>query len=140
MSTVLWANILVNGEVESDESDLYALYKHSKKISKLTNQLNVTNFESAQDFTDARFNLSDAELPDGMESTDELMAEKGNWVSGADAAHMLESLIAHLSARQIKFGLISNDSDQVLLELKQSLEIANKARSAGAMFNFSVVL
>lgn len=139
MSTVLWTNILVNGEVISDESDNYALYKHAKKLNKLTRQLQVTRFETAQDFTDVQFNLSDQELPDGMESTDELMAQKGVWISGAAAVEMLESLIAHLTANEVRFGLFSNDYDAVLTELRASLESASKARSANGMFNFAVI-
>ena len=94
MSTVLWANTLIDGRVESDESDSCALYWHSKKLDRLTNQLKLTSFISTQDFTDMRFNVSDDDLPEGMESTDELMAGQGVWVSGADAVLMLESLIS----------------------------------------------
>lgn len=140
MSTVLWANVLINGKVESDESDKYALYKHSKKLNKITDELKVTGFDSAQDFTDARFNLSDEDLPDGMESTNQLMAEKGVWVSGSEAVQMLESLISHISSNKVKFGLVRNDTEKVLAELKESLESANKAKNENGMFNFSVVM
>lgn len=140
MSTVLWANTLMGGVVDSDESDKYALYRHSKKLDKLTNQLKVTHFISTQDFTDMQFNVSDEDLPEGMESTDELMAEKGVWVTGAEAVRMLESLISHISSKNIKFGLLRNDSEEILIELKESLESAKKARGANGKFNFSVVM
>ncbi len=140
MSTVLWANTLIDGVVGSDESDKFALYKHSKKLDKLTNQLQVTSFLSIQDFTDMRFNTSDDELPEGMESTDELMAEKGVWVAGADAVRMLENLIQHISTKGVKFGILKNHSEEVLIELKESLESANRAKGANGMFNYSVVM
>lgn len=140
MSTVLWANTLIDGVVESDESDKYALYRHSKKLEKLTNRLKVTSFISGQDFTDAQFNLSDDDLPKGMESTDELMAENGIWVSGADAVEMLEDLISHISTNKTKFGFLRDDSEQVLIELKESLDSANRAKEANGMFNFSVIM
>ena len=140
MSTVLWANTLVDGKVESDEVDRYALYKHSKKLNKLTRKLQLTAFDSVLDYTDAQFNLSDDELPDGMESTDELMAEKGVWMPASEAVEMLESLISHISTDKVKFGLISNDADEVLAELEESLEFAKKAQSKNGMFNFSVVM
>ncbi len=57
MSTVLWANLLLEGKVSSDENDNYALYKHSKKLDKLTRELGVSGFSSVQDFTDIQFNL-----------------------------------------------------------------------------------
>ncbi len=140
MSTVLWANTLINGVVDSDESDKYALYKHSKKLDRLTSQLNVTNFLSAQDFTDMRINVSDEDLPEGMESTDELMAKKGEWVTGVEAVRMLEILISHISSRSIKFGLLKNNSEEILIELKESLESAKIAKDANGKFNFSVVM
>lgn len=140
MSTVLWANTLIGGVVESDESDKYALYSHSKKLNRLTNQLKVMSFVATHDFTDFQFNISDDDLPEGMESTDELMAEKGVWVSGADAVDMLESLISHISTKNTKFGLLRNDSEAIIAELKDSLVIANRAKSADGMFNFSVVM
>lgn len=140
MSTVLWANVLTNGEVISDESDKYAIYKHSKKLDKITKDLNVVGFISVQDLTDMQFNLSNEELPDGMESTDEVMAKNGVWISGADAVEMLEKLISYISTRKTKFGMLSNDHDQVISELKESLEIANKAKIKNGMFNFSVLM
>jgi len=140
MSTVLWANTLIDGAVDSDESDKFTLFRHSKKLEKLTNQLKVTSFISTQDFTDMQFNLSADDLPEGMESTDELMAEKGVWVSGVDAVVMLENLISHISTNKINFGLLKNDFEEILIELKDSLESAIKAKSANGMFNFSVVM
>lgn len=140
MSTVLWANVLINGEVKSDQNDLYALYKHSKKLDKLTKKLGTINFVSTHDFTDLQFNLSQDELPDGMESTDELMAENGVWVPASEARIMIEALIAHITSERVKFGLFKDDVKQVLSELNESLELARQAGSENAMFNFSVVM
>jgi hypothetical protein len=140
MSSVLWANILVNGKVDSDESDRYALYRHSKKLNKLTKKLKITAFDSLLDYTDVQFNLSDEDLPEGMESTDELMAENGVWVPGAEAVEMLESLILHISTDKVKFGLVNNDADEVLVELEECLVNAEKAKNTNGMFNFSVVM
>lgn len=140
MSTVLWTNVLENGKVNSDESDKHALYKYSKKLDKLTNQLNVVRFTSVQDVTDMQFNLSEEDLPDGMESTDEVMAKKGVWVSGFEAVEMLEKLISHISDDKVKFGLFSNDHEEVINELKESLIIAKKAKNINGKFNYSVVM
>jgi hypothetical protein len=140
MSTVLWANVLINGKVDSDELDKYALYKHSKKLDKITKSLNIFNFEAAQDFTDMKYNMSDEDLPEGMESTDELMAKEGVWVSGAEAHEMLDKLISHISEQGVRFGLLGNDHEEVVRELKESLQFANRAKSKNGMFNFSVVM
>ena len=140
MSTVLWANVLINGKVESDESDKYALYKHARKLDKITGELEVISFLSTQDFTDMQLNISDQDLPDGIDSTDELMAANGAWVTGAEAVEMLERLISYIALKNIRFGLLSNDFDQILSELKESLEFAKRAKSENGMFNFSVVM
>ena len=39
MSTVLWANVLVSGEVRSDQADHLALYKHADKLDQITPRL-----------------------------------------------------------------------------------------------------
>ena len=140
MSTVLWANYLLDGHVTSDEADKYALYKYSIKLDRLTRQLGVTPFLQAQDTTDAKFNVSDEELPQGMESTDELMAEKGAWIESEDAIAMLETLVAEIKARNIRFGAFSNAQQDVLADLDESLKFAKEAASRSAKFNFSVVM
>lgn len=139
MSTVLWANALIDGKARSEEQDYYALYKHAKKLDKLTTGLSTISFFSTQDFTDVQFNLNDDELPTGMESTDEVMAVNGVWVSGQDAVDMLEALVSHIEGKNIRFGLFSNATEDVLSELKASLDFAKQTRDAGGMFNFSVV-
>ena len=140
MSTVLWANLLHEARVTSDEIDKFALYKHSKKLDKLTRQLGVRSFLSAQDFTDLQFNLDDDDLPQGIESTEELMAQNGTWMAAQDAVEMLGNLIRHIDERKIKFGFFNDDREDVLQELEQSLVIAERANSVNGMFNFSVVM
>ncbi len=140
MSTVLWANVLIEGKVISDESDKYALYKHSKKLDRLTGDLKVSRFLEIQDLTDMQFNVSDEELSDGVESTNEIMAEKGVWISGEGAVEMLEKLISEISTKKIKFGIFSNDHDEIIRELNESLGFANKAKLSNGKFNYSVVM
>ncbi len=139
MSTVLWANLLHAGEVSSDEADKYALYRHSKKLEKLSRKLGVASFLSSQDFTDMLFNLSDDELPPGMTSTDELMAQNGSWMAAQDAIQMLTQLLQHIQQEQVRFGVFSDDRDEVMRELEESLEMARKADRVNGQFNFSVV-
>ena len=140
MSTVLWGNLLVNGKVICDEEDKYVLYKHSEKLNKLSLKLDVGSFSGVQDTTDMQFNLGDDELPEGMESTDEMMAVKGTWISSGDAKAMLEALINHISSDNVRFGFLSNDVADVLSELKQVLGFLNENDAENAKFNFSVVM
>ncbi len=140
MSIVLWANMLIDGKVESDESDKYALYKHSKKLDKLSKSLGLMSFSSIQDLTDMQFNLGEEELPDGMQSTNELMAAKGVWVSAEQGVEMLEKLIAAISEKKLKFGILTDASQEIINELEESLTMAHKALEQNAKFNFSVVM
>lgn len=139
MSTVLWSNVLVDGKVKSWSEDKFALYKHSKKLDKLTKSLGVARFVDVQDFTDVKFNMSNEELPEGMQSTNELMAVNGVWISGERAVEMLEALISHIIKEKTGFGLLSNDHMEVLNELQESLEVAREAKEQNGKFNFSVV-
>ncbi len=140
MSTVLWANLLLDGKVSSEQRDLYALYRHSKKLDRLSRELGVAGFLAAQDMTDIQFNLSPEELPPGIESTDEIMAASGSWMNAADAVVMMQSLIDRIRRDQVRFGVFRDDRDDVLAELEASLRFAERAASLDAGFNFSVVM
>jgi hypothetical protein len=141
MSTVLWANHLLNdGEVVSDESDKWALYKHVEKLDKFASAAKVEPFSSLLDHTDIQFNMADDELPDGMTSTNELMAREGVWKSANDALTILNGILAVIRSEKPKFGVIKNDYEVIVTELSESIEYAKKASEAGAKFNFSVVM
>jgi len=141
MSTVLWANhLLKNGEVLSDETDKWALYKHAEKLDKLTNAAKLEPFSSLLDHTDVQFNMGDDELPEGMESTNELMAHDGVWKSAHTALTILNGLLAIISSVKPRFGVRKKDHAAVVAELCESIEYAKKASDAGAKFNFSVVM
>lgn len=140
MSTVLWANQLVAGVVTSDESDKYALYKHADKLEAIGQRIARMSFKSLCDTTDLEYNLGDDELPSGMTSTNELMARSGKWMAAADAARLLSALIAEIEAQKVRFGLLRNDHDAVLAELRESLGFAEAAVARNGKFNFSVVM
>ena len=140
MSTVLWANRLANGVVTSDEADKYALYRHTKKLDRLCDQIGVARLSEVCDFTDFRFNVENLELPAGMNSTDEMMAQSGVWIEAPRACDMLRALIEKIREDQVRFGLLSDARADVLEELEESLLFAEDAARKGASFNFSVVI
>jgi len=141
MSTVLWANRLLNtGEVVSDGCDKWALYKHADKLDKLAGVAKVGPFSSLLDHTDLHFNMGNDELPEGMQSTNELMARDGVWKSATEALAILNKLFALVTAEKPRFGVMKNDIDTVVAELSASIEYAEKAREVGAKFNFAVVM
>lgn len=141
MSTVLWANHLLNsGEVRSDENDKWALYKHAGRLDKLAGAAELEPLSSLFDHTDIQFNMSGNELPEGTTSTNELMARDGVWKSADDALAILSGLLAVITAEKPRFGLMKNDHETVVAELSESIAYAKKASELGAMFNFSVVM
>ncbi|GAB4273122.1 MAG: hypothetical protein Kow0065_22090 [Methylomicrobium sp.] len=141
MSTVLWANhLLINGEVASDESDKPALYKHAEKLDKLASVAGLEPFSSLLDHTDMQFNLGDDELPDGIQSTNELMARNGVWKSADSALEILNGLLASITTEKPRFGVMKNDYDAVVTELSEAIEYAKKAREMAVKFNFSIVM
>lgn len=140
MSTVLWSNLLINGKVESDESDHLALYKHDDKLEQLTRSLGLPSFEAACDSTDLQLNMSEDELPEGITSTNEIMATKGQWLSLEDGIRMLEGLLANIRREKVRFGLLSNQHDAVVEELKEVLRFAKSGEGRAQKFNFCVVM
>jgi hypothetical protein len=139
VSTVLWANVLVEGKVVSDETDHTALYRHADKLDAIATSLGLPSFIGICDTTDQRFNVEDTDLPAGMTSTDEVMAVQGAWMPIADAVAMLERLRDHVVTRNVRFGLLSNQQPQVVVELDEVLAFAKGRSRQADRFNFSVV-
>lgn len=140
MSTVLWANSLADGVVTSDQADKHALYKHVSKLDEVCRKLGLTAFSGLLDSTDLKFNLEDTELPAGVESTTEVMAQQGVWVAAAQALKLLQGVLAHVQQHKTRFGLLRNDHDAVIAELEESIAFAQGAAAANAKFNFGIVM
>lgn len=140
MSTVLWANVLISGEVKSEGADYGALYRHADKLDTLTRKLGLTSFLSICDTTDARFNTDELSLPPGMTSTDELMAAQGTWVDTAQAIAMLQTLRQHIVDTHVRFGLLTNQHDAVVEELAEALAFAQAQAAHAPKFNFAIVM
>lgn len=141
MSTVLWANVLHGADVKSEETDRYALYKHADKLDAITRKLGLPAFNEFCDTTDLRFNTDeDLQLPEGMTSTNELMAREGVWLEGTRAVETLERLLTHIREHQVRFGLLSNQHDEVVSELEEVIAFLRAEPGSGTKFNFSVVM
>ncbi|MDJ0747945.1 MAG: hypothetical protein QNJ11_00610 [Woeseiaceae bacterium] len=140
MSTVLWANYLVDSQVTCAESDLYALCKHADKLDKICRKYGVLPFLDTHDSTDMQFNIGDAEFPEGMESTDEIMAADGTWVDAQAAVEMLETLLKVVREENLRFGVLGNAHREVVAELEESIEFARAAAAKSAKFNFALVM
>lgn len=141
MSTVLWANLLADGVVTSEEADRYALYKHADKLDALCTSLGLPPFQGLLDTTDLRYNMDDdAVLPEGVTSTNELMAKDGVWMDAQEAIANLDRLVSHIRAQKVRFGLLNNQHDEVVRELEEVIAFARGAATPGDRFNFSVVM
>lgn len=122
MSTVLWANLLVDGKVLSEQEDRLALYKHGTKLDALCRSLGLKPFLEICDTTDLRYNTEDLELPAGVESTDELMAAQGTWIATQEAIDVLAKLLDHIRAKGVRFGMLSNQHAEVVEELSGAID------------------
>ncbi len=139
MSTVLWANLWVDGRVEGESEDRVALYAQAKALDALTRKLGLPSFLAICDTTDVRFNLDELELPEGMSSTNELMARDGAWLAHAEAVAMLERLRAHIVEHSVRFGWLRNAHADVVEELGGVIAFAKAAEGRAQKFNFSIV-
>lgn len=140
MSTVYWCNSLVGETVSSDSEDLYAMYKYTKKLDALCESLGLESLSSLVDNTDLLVNLDQLEMPESMESTDDLMAAQGTWIDAGLAADILEKLRDHVNANDVRFGIVSNARDAVLEELEVCASFARAAAEKGGRFNLSIVM
>jgi hypothetical protein len=140
MSTVLWANLLIDGVVSSDESDKVALHRHLDKLDGIFQRVAGVSLQSFCDTTDLEFNLGDDDLPEGMTSTNQIMAVSGKWIPAADAARAITAVLSEIEGRKTRFGLLRNDHDAIVAELKEGLACAGGASATEARFNFCIVM
>lgn len=140
MSTVLWAHVLVNGKVQCEEEDRVALYNHTDKLDDLCKSFGIPSFAELCDSTDMQYNMDEFELPDGMESTNDYMALHGAWMDLPDAIRLLETLLRHIQEKSVRFGLLTNQHADVVMELSEVLTFAKAHAGSAAKFNFSIVM
>ena len=110
------------------------------KLDALCSSCEVMLFSDILDSTDMQINLDVIELPEGMESTDELMAQQGVWASAAAVLHMLETLLHKIETDNIRFGTARNAREDIVAELQESIAFAREAVTKSAKFNFGVVM
>lgn len=139
MSTVLWANLWVDGKVECQQADHYALYKFTSKLDSISKQLGVPSFRGICDETDICFNAGQFELPPGAESTNDVMATDGVWIDLAEAIAMLEAVQTHIVSKHIRFGLLRDFRAAVLEELSSVLGFVRGGLGRAQKFNFCIV-
>ena len=139
MSTVLWANLWIDGIVECESEDRAALYAHAKALDALTRKLGLPSFLALCDTTDVRYNLDEFDLPEGMTSTDQVMARDGAWLPLSDALAMLEGLLARVVEREVRFGWWRNAHGEVVAELRAVIAFARAAEGRAQKFNFGIV-
>ena len=140
MSTVLWANYLVDGQVVSEEADYPALYHHVDKLDEICHKLEIIPISDMVDSTDREFNALDMELPEGMESTTDIMAAEGRWIAADEAVEAMDELKAYLIEHYPHIGLLHNATPDIITELEESIDWAITAESLSAKFNFSIVM
>jgi len=138
LGTVLWANVLAAGEVRSEQQDRSALYRHGRKLDAIARSLGLPSLLAMCDETDVRYNMEGLDLPEGMNSTNDVMAASGAWLPREEALRLLQGLLAHIRSTRTRFGLLRNQHDDVVAELSGVLDFL-EAQSGADRFNFCVV-
>jgi hypothetical protein len=69
-----------------------------------------------------------------------MMARDGAWMDLGEATDMLEKLLAHIRSKKVRFGLLSNQHDDVVVELTEVIAFAKTHVGTAQKFNFSVVM
>ena len=139
MSTALWLYYREGETASSDQEDLITLYRHAEKLDRICRSLSLTPLSEYHDFTDAAFNLSNEELPDGMSSTVDLMKVQGSWHSVTDGVSVFSSLLQWLEDNPTRFGFLGNDYKEILGELRQCLKSLRSKEASDCEFTLCVV-
>lgn len=140
MSTVFWAYQLHQGEITCQEEDLFALYQHSRKLNDLCIKLGHVPLSEFIDHTDLKFNRSELALPDGCQSTKDLMRLSGVWIEAQSASASLYALRNFILENKTRFGLFSNQHLRVVEELDVLIPFVDGAVDRGAKFNLAVIM
>lgn len=139
MSTALWLYFREGQAASSSQEDLFFLYRHAGKLDRICRSLALKPLSEFHDVTDARFNLGDEPLPDGMSSTVDLMVERGTWHPISDGLSTFSELLRWLRANPTRFGLLRDDYQAVLDELAQCVKSLESRQVGSCEFNLCVV-
>ena len=140
MGTVIWVNYLKAGQVTSDQSDKWAIYRFTDKLDRICSGIGIRNLSDFQDTTDAEANLAeDIGTQEGAIDTYALMAEKGKWFEPDEGLAVIDRLLTELRERPVRFGLLGDKYSMVVAELEECRQSVQKAEDDGALFHLSVV-
>ena len=135
MGSVYWAYVEHDGEVECEEADRAALYRHQEALDALCARLGLPRMESVVDTTDLRYNLGVLEIPD--DDVEAAMLAQGVWAGAADALLLLEGLHAAVDGER---DLDAQARVDLRDELESLLEFARPRLVDGARFCLAVVM
>ena len=139
MSTALWLYYRVGETASSSQEDLIYLYRNAPKLDRICRNLSLKPLSEFHDLTDAKFNLGNEELPDGMSSTTELMIKRGSWHPVNDGLSTFSALLQWLMANPTRFGVLGNDYQEILDELTLCVKSLESQKASPCEFNLCVV-
>ncbi|MFT5130576.1 MAG: hypothetical protein ACI8W8_004207 [Rhodothermales bacterium] len=140
MSVAIWINRLQDGEITSDQEDRLFVLKHASKLDKVCQKLGVKPLSSFHDTTDAEMNVMGLEDQSDEVDFHQLISERGKWFNPQAGVDVLGELLADLEREPIRFGLLSNDYDDVMADLAACKSAIEFAQAAGARFHMSIVM
>ena len=139
MSTALWLYYRERKTASSSQEDLIFLYRHAPKLDRICRNLSLIPLTEFHDLTDAKFNLGDEQLPDGISSTVELMIDRGSWHPVNNGLSSFSALGQWLRENPTRFGVLRNDYQEVLEELMLCLKSLELQKTSPCEFNLCVV-
>jgi hypothetical protein len=139
MSTALWLYYREGETASTNQEDLVSLYRHASKLDRICRNLSLIPLSEFHDLTDAKFNMSNEALPDGISSTTELMTKRGSWHPVNDGLSSLSALLQWLSTNPTRFGVLGNDYQKILDELTICVKSLESRAESPCEFNLCVV-
>jgi hypothetical protein len=142
MSTVLRVRYLKNGNITSEQQDLWALYHFSDRLDRLCANLGVRPLSGFHDAAEMEEEEDPAPVP--HESAGTLneyltMASRGQWFPPEEALDILDKLLDSLRRSPVRFGLLKDHYIEVMVDLAECRQSIEKVRQEGAKFKLCVV-
>ncbi|HET6491231.1 MAG TPA: hypothetical protein VFG28_15850 [Syntrophales bacterium] len=142
MTTVLWVRYLKNGNITSEQQDLWALYHFSDHLDRLCANIGIRPLSEFHDAADVDEEEGPAPAP--HESAGTLneyltMASRGQWYPPEEGLDILDKLLDTLRRSPVRFGLLKDHYIEVMVDLAECRQSIEKARREGAKFKLCAV-
>ncbi len=145
MGMVLWVNVKSDDKLHSNQDDLLYLYKFANSLDRFCKKNGLAPFSGLFDYTDMEINIGRKEMPENVDSTDQVMLKSGQWSDFKTTLQHLSTLSEKLTHNPQKFGLISDKYSDILDELNDTLKWleqfkTDESKGTARFVNFAVIM